>query len=101
MGEGGRMPVPVVQTRSGRGWSPSLSRARLLGGRWRRAGVSPAEEKPDLDRQVSRVVQGPGLGLPVDWVVTEIGSGLDGRDSTVFVGPHRYRAGRGAPGPVS
>ena len=42
--------------------------------------VSSADQKPDLDRQVARVVQGAtGLGLPVAEVVTEVGSGLNER----------------------
>jgi putative resolvase len=42
--------------------------------------VCSADQKPDLDRQVARVVQGAiGLGLAVAEVVTEVGSGLNGR----------------------
>ncbi|MEU9446522.1 IS607 family transposase [Streptomyces sp. NPDC048304] len=61
---------------------------------------------PDLDRQVARVVQGAtGLGLPVAEVVTEVGSGLNGRrrklhrllsdpQAAVIVVEHRDRLAR-------
>ncbi|MGW5362633.1 IS607 family transposase [Actinopolymorpha pittospori] len=43
------------------------------------ARVSSAEQKSDLDRQVARVTTwATGQGLPVDRVVTEVGSALDG-----------------------
>ncbi|MEU2169551.1 IS607 family transposase [Micromonospora chersina] len=43
------------------------------------AGVSSADQKPDLDRQVARVtVWATGQGLAVDRVVTEVGSALNG-----------------------
>ena len=43
------------------------------------ARVSSAEQKPDLDRQVARVTMwATGQKLPVDRVVTEVGSGLNG-----------------------
>ncbi|BEL05493.1 hypothetical protein Q0Z83_040770 [Actinoplanes sichuanensis] len=43
------------------------------------AGVSSADQKPDLDRQVARVtVWATGQRLGVDRVVTEVGSALDG-----------------------
>jgi len=42
--------------------------------------VSSAGQKADLDRQVSRVVAGANRqGLAVAEVVTEVGSGLNGR----------------------
>jgi predicted site-specific integrase-resolvase len=43
------------------------------------ARVSSADQKPDLDRQVARVTEwATGRGLPVDRVVTEVGSALSG-----------------------
>ena len=44
------------------------------------ARVSSADQRADLDRQVARVVTwATGQGLPVDRVVTEVGSALNGR----------------------
>jgi predicted site-specific integrase-resolvase len=44
------------------------------------ASVSSADQRPDLDRQVARVTEwATGRGLPVDRVVTEVGSTLNGR----------------------
>ncbi|WP_345477426.1 recombinase family protein [Actinoplanes auranticolor] len=41
---------------------------------------SSADQKPDLDRQVARVVVwATGRGVAVDRVVTEVGSALDGQ----------------------
>ncbi|MFE2734478.1 IS607 family transposase [Streptomyces sp. NPDC059349] len=75
----GRMPVPVRQTPSGT-WlvdGPSVEASGRVVAYCR---VSSADQKPDLDRQVARMVQGvTGLGLPVMEVVTEVGSGLSGR----------------------
>ncbi|TCJ35328.1 IS607 family transposase [Parafrankia sp. BMG5.11] len=43
------------------------------------ARVSSADQKPGLDRQVAQVTTwATGEGLPVDRVVTEVGSGLNG-----------------------
>jgi predicted site-specific integrase-resolvase len=43
------------------------------------ARVSSADRRPDLDRQVARVTEwATGRRLPVDRVVTEVGSALDG-----------------------
>ncbi len=43
------------------------------------ARVSSADQEPDLDRQVARVTAwATGRGLPVDRVVTEVGSALNG-----------------------
>jgi predicted site-specific integrase-resolvase len=44
------------------------------------AGVSSADQRPDLDRQVARVTEwATGQHLPVERVVTEVGSALNGR----------------------
>jgi len=44
------------------------------------AQVSSADQRPDLDRQVSRVTAwATGQGVPVDRVVTEVGSALNGK----------------------
>jgi predicted site-specific integrase-resolvase len=44
------------------------------------ARVSSVDQRPDLDRQVARVATWAGARhLPVDRVVTEVGSALDGR----------------------
>ncbi len=44
------------------------------------ARVSSADQKSDLDRQVARVtVWATGQGIPVDRVVAEVGSALNGR----------------------
>lgn len=75
----GRMPVPVVQTPSGT-WLVAESEPEPCGRVVVYCRVSSAGQKPDLDRQVARVVQGAtALGLAVGEVVTEVGSGLNGR----------------------
>lgn len=75
----GRMPVPVVQTPSGT-WlvtEPALESAGRVVVYCR---VSSDDQKADLERQVARAVQGAtARGLAVSEVVTEIGSGLNGR----------------------
>ncbi|MET8742613.1 IS607 family transposase [Streptomyces sp. NPDC004728] len=75
----GRMPVPVVQTPSGT-WlvtEPALESAGRVVVYCR---VSSGDQKADLERQVARAVQGAtARGLAVSEVVTEIGSGLNGR----------------------
>jgi predicted site-specific integrase-resolvase len=44
------------------------------------ARVSSADQRSDLDRQVARVTAwAAGQGIPVDRVVTEVGSALNGR----------------------
>ncbi|MER6672902.1 IS607 family transposase [Streptomyces sp. NPDC000983] len=75
----GRMPVPVRQTPSGT-WLVDEPTVEPSGRVVAYCRVSSPEQKADLDRQVARVVQGAtGLGLPVAEVVTEVGSGLNGR----------------------
>ncbi|MFF6886214.1 IS607 family transposase [Streptomyces sp. NPDC012421] len=104
----GKMPVPVTQAPSGT-WlvAEPTPDASAVSGRvvaYRR--VSSADQKADLDRQASRVVDGAnGLGLPVGEVVTEVGSGLNGRrrklhrvlsdpQAAVIVVEHRDRLAR-------
>ncbi|MFD8033853.1 IS607 family transposase [Streptomyces sp. NPDC059717] len=101
----GRMPVPVRQTPSGT-WLVDEPAAAVSGRVVAYCRVSSADQKPDLDRQVARVVQGAtGLGLPVAEVVTEVGSGLNGRrgklhrvlsdpSAAVIVVEHRDRLAR-------
>ncbi|WP_369243691.1 IS607 family transposase [Streptomyces sp. R41] len=75
----GRMPVPARQTPSGT-WLVDEPAVDTTGRVVVYCHVFSADQKPDLDRQVARVVQGATvLGLPVAGVVTEIGSGLNGR----------------------
>ncbi|MFG2854775.1 IS607 family transposase [Streptomyces mirabilis] len=101
----GRMPVPVRQTPSGT-WLVDEPAVEASGRVVAYCRVSSAGQKPDLDRQVARVVQGAtGLGLPVAEVVTEVGSGLNGRrrrlhrllsdpQAAVIVVEHRDRLAR-------
>ncbi|WP_326715278.1 IS607 family transposase [Streptomyces sp. NBC_01474] len=75
----GRMPVPVRQTPSGT-WLVDEPASEVSGRVVAYCRVSSADQELDLDGQVARVVQGAtGLGLRVAEVVTEVGSGLDGR----------------------
>lgn len=104
----GKMPVPVRQAPSGT-WlvaepAPVVSAAsgRVVA----YCRVSSADQRPDLERQAARVVAGAnGLGLAVAEVVTEVGSGLNGRrrklhrllsdpNATVIVVEHRDRLAR-------
>jgi putative resolvase len=101
----GKMPVPVVQTPSG-SWLVVEPEVPVSGRTVAYCRVSSADQKADLDRQVSRVVQGAtGAGLWVGEVVTEVGSGLNGRRRklhrvlsdptvTVIVVEHRDRLAR-------
>ncbi|MGW6399519.1 IS607 family transposase [Streptomyces sp. NPDC055134] len=101
----GRMPVPVRQTPSGT-WLVDEPASEVSGRVVAYCRVSSADQKSDLDRQVARVVQGAtGLGLPVAEVVTEVGSGLNGRrrklhrvlsdpQAVVIVVEHRDRLAR-------
>ncbi|MDX3243421.1 IS607 family transposase [Streptomyces sp. ME18-1-4] len=101
----GRMPVAAVQTPSGT-WLVEESAPEVNGRTVAYCRVSSGDQKADLDRQVSRVVQGAtALGLPVAEIVTEIGSGLHGRgrklrrllsnpDASVIVVEHRDRLAR-------
>ncbi|MFI6861282.1 IS607 family transposase [Streptomyces sp. NPDC050421] len=75
----GRMPVPVVQTPSGT-WLVTAPVVESAGRVVVYCRVSSGDQKADLDRQVARTVQGAtARGCAVSEVVTEIGSGLNGR----------------------
>ncbi|MFE9610381.1 IS607 family transposase [Streptomyces sp. NPDC006012] len=101
----GKMPVPVRQAPSGT-WLVDEVAVQPSGRVVAYCRVSSADQKTDLDRQAARVVAGAkGLGLAVAEVVTEVGSGLDGRrrklhrllcdpDATVVVVEHRDRLAR-------
>lgn len=100
-----KMPVPVVQTPSG-SWLVIEPEAPVVDRVAAYCRVSSADQKPDLERQVARVVLGAtGLGLAVSEVVTEVGSGLNGPRRklhrilsdptvTVIVVEHRDRLAR-------
>lgn len=100
----GRMPVPARQAPSGT-WlvdEPAQSAGRVVA----YCRVSSSDQKDDLDRQVARVVQGATqAGLAVAEVVTETGSGLNGKrrklhriladpEAAVIVVEHRDRLAR-------
>jgi len=101
----GKMAVPVVQTPSG-SWLVVEPEVPVSGRTVAYCRVSSADQETDLDRQVSRVVQGAtGAGLSVGEVVSEVGSGLNGRrrklhrvlsdpTATVVVVEHRDRLAR-------
>ncbi|MEU9837563.1 IS607 family transposase [Streptosporangium sp. NPDC048047] len=101
----GKMPVPVRQAPSGT-WLVDEPTVKTSGRVVAYCRVSSSDQKADLDRQVARVVRGAtGLGLPVAEVVTEVGSGLNGRrrklhrlladaDAVVIVAEHRDRLAR-------
>ncbi|WP_308167961.1 IS607 family transposase [Catellatospora tritici] len=76
----GMLPVPTY--RLGRlimVGEPLTGAAPKVGQTVAYARVSSVDQKPDLDRQVARVtVWATGWHLPVDRVVTEVGSALSG-----------------------
>ena len=73
------MPVPVVQTPSGT-WLVTESVPKPVGRVVVYCRVSCGDQKADLERQVARTVQGAvAQGFAVADVVTEVGSGLNGR----------------------
>jgi putative resolvase len=80
----GKLPVPVVQTPSGtilvnELFSEKPSSVTLY------VRVSSSDQKQDLDRQISRLVQfAQSQKLSVDQVVTEVGSALNGRRSKLM-----------------
>ncbi|WP_409474437.1 IS607 family transposase [Streptomyces sp. HC307] len=86
----GTMPVPVRQAPSGT-WLVDDAPAAAEGQVVAYCRVSSADQKPDLDRQVVRVVEGANrLGLAVSEMVREVGSGLNGRRQKL----HRILSGR-------
>ncbi|MFF3892863.1 IS607 family transposase [Streptomyces sp. NPDC001812] len=104
----GKMPVPVRQAPSGT-WlvtEPAPAVFATSGRVVAYCRVSSTDQKIDLERQAARVVAGAnGLGLAVAEVVTEVGSGLDGRrrklhrllsdpQTAVIVVEHRDRLAR-------
>ncbi|MFD0212238.1 IS607 family transposase [Streptomyces hirsutus] len=75
----GRMPVPVVQTPSGT-WLVTEPAPQAAGRVVAYCRVASGDQKADLERQVARTVRGAtDRGLAVAGVVTEVGSGLNGR----------------------
>lgn len=77
----GRLPVParkvggLILVDSPATPTPSSASQTVVYAR-----VSSADQRSDLDRQVARVtVWATGEGMPVDRVVTEVGSALNGR----------------------
>jgi putative resolvase len=73
------MPVPVVQTPSGT-WLVTEPAASAAGRVVAYCRVSSGDQEADLERQVARTEQGAtSLGLAVADVVTEVGSGVNGR----------------------
>ncbi|MFF1836730.1 IS607 family transposase [Streptomyces sp. NPDC058231] len=80
----GRMPVPVVQTPSGT-WLVTEPAPQAAGRVVAYCRVSSGDQKADLERQVARTVQGAtARGLMVADVVTEVGSGLNGRRRKLY-----------------
>ncbi len=102
----GTMPVPVVKTATGRYLVLDDADRAREGRTVAYCRVSSADQKADLERQAGRVAAAAtGMGLPIDEVVTEVGSGLDGRrvklarllrdpTATVLVVEHRDRLAR-------
>ena len=103
--ESGKLPVPAYQ--AGRLIVIGEPAPAAAGGSTVvYARVSPADQKPDLDRQVARITGWvTGQHLPVDRVVTEVGSALNGhrrkflallgdRSVTTIVVEHRDRFAR-------
>lgn len=80
----GKLPVPAIQTASGtilvRGEASLEVQGVSLYAR-----VSSSDQKSDLDRQIARLAQyAQAQGLPIVQIVTEIGSGLNGRRSKLM-----------------
>lgn len=81
--EAGMLPVParkiggLVLIGEPAGPAPAVGQTVVY------ARVSSADQRPDLDRQVARVTAwATGQHLPVDRVVTEVGSALNGHRRT-------------------
>lgn len=101
----GKMPVPAYQTATGT-WMVRTEPERTPGRTVAYCRVSSADQKLDLERQAGRVVTGAtAQGLTVAEVVTEIGSGLNGKrrklhrllgdpTAAVIVVEHRDRLAR-------
>jgi putative resolvase len=101
----GKMPVPTYRTPSGT-WMVRAEPERPTGRVVAYCRVSSQDQKPDLERQAGRVVAGAtSQGFAVAEVVTEIGSGLNGKrrklhrlladpDAAVIVVEHRDRLAR-------
>ena len=75
----GTLPVPAYQTASGTilvDAGPESTSGRVVV----YARVSSHDQRADLDRQVAEATRGAvAAGLGVDEVVTEVGSGMNGR----------------------
>ena len=97
------MPVPVIKTPTGRYLvleQTDETQSRTVA----YCRVSSADRKADLERQAGRVVTAAtGMGLTVAEVVSEVGSGLNGkrpkparppREVSVIVVEHRDRLAR-------
>ncbi|WP_344289135.1 IS607 family transposase [Streptomyces synnematoformans] len=101
----GRMPVPVRQAPSGT-WLVDEPVVQVAGRVVAYCRVSSSDQKTDLERQAARVVAGANRqGLAVAEIVTEVGSGLNGRrsklhrllsdpEAAVIVVEHRDRLAR-------
>lgn len=101
----GKVPVATYQSPSGT-WMVRAEPERVAGRVVAYCRVSSADQEPDLERQVGRVVTGAtAQGLAVAEVVTEIGSGLNGKrrklhrlladpDASAIVVEHRDRLAR-------
>lgn len=75
----GKMPVPVTRTPSGT-ILVNVSEPGTTGRTVLYARVSSHDHRGDLDRQVARLSEWTtGQGMAVDEVVTEVGSGMNGR----------------------
>ena len=75
----GKMPVPVIKTATGRYLVLEQTNERQ-GRTVVYCGVSSADQETGLERQAGRVVTAAtGMGLVVAEVVSEVGSGLNGK----------------------
>lgn len=76
----GRLPVPAYRVGGLILIGEPVAGTKVTGSTVVYARVSSADQRPDLDRQVARVTEwATGQHLPVDRVVTEVGSTLAGR----------------------
>jgi putative resolvase len=101
----GTMPVPVVKTATGR-YLVLDDTSRPEGRAVAYCRVSSADQGAELERQAGRVAAAAGgMGLSVSEVVSEVGSGSDGKrpklarllrdpTATVIVVEHRDRLAR-------